>query len=145
MLTHCVHQLANFWMREVRVITDTSFISWPANFFYLASFFHEPILKFVGFLGKGSLRNSLEKHYPFIGGSANWNEYFRVPIECKRRLSSVALRWAPPKYTANDYMDIWGSIGFSATSMEKGSKNHTQWEKLYICCRESLWYLQIVR
>ena len=72
MLTHCVYQLANFEMKKARVITDThslpTFFFRIKTFFYLASFFHEPILKFVGFLGKGSFRNSLEKHYPFIGG-----------------------------------------------------------------------------
>ena len=58
MLTHCVYQLADFYLRSVRLITDTSFISEPSNFFlrikffFSPSFFHEPILTFVGFLGK---------------------------------------------------------------------------------------------
>ena len=29
-------------------------------------------------------------------------------------------------YTANVYRDLWGSIGFSKISIEKGSKNHKE-------------------
>ena len=78
MLTHCVCQLADFYLRSDRLITDTSFISEPANFFdALKHFFSRlafsmnPFSNLLDFLEKVPLEIHWKNIIPMAEGSAS--------------------------------------------------------------------------